>query len=140
MLFSSYVFVFCFLPLTLAGFFVLGRLAGRLIAASWLASASLVFYGWWNPAFLPLLMGSIAFNYALARLIAWVREPRARIALLASAITADVAALVYFKYLASLLGFVHAHGLGGYALADSRSSIRSCRSASASSPSPRSAS
>ncbi|MDD2862618.1 MAG: MBOAT family protein, partial [Acidiphilium sp.] len=35
-----------------------------------LLAASLVFYGWWKPVFLPLLAGSIVGNYV------WVRVMR----------------------------------------------------------------
>jgi D-alanyl-lipoteichoic acid acyltransferase DltB (MBOAT superfamily) len=66
MLFNSYPFVFVFLPITLAGFFVLGRWS-RGLAIAWLALASLFFYGWWNPAYVGLLLASITFNYGIAR-------------------------------------------------------------------------
>ena len=69
MLFNSYVFIFCFLPVVLAGFAALARFSRRSAAALWLVVASFAFYGWWNPAFVPLLAGSIAFNYTLAWLI-----------------------------------------------------------------------
>ncbi len=54
MLFNSYVFIFVFLPVTLAGFFLLGRFQPKL-AAAWLTAASLFFYGWWNPLYVGLL-------------------------------------------------------------------------------------
>ena len=63
MLFNSYEFIFGYLPLTLAGFFLLARNSHRL-AALWLAAASLFFYGWWNPVFVLLVMASITANYA----------------------------------------------------------------------------
>jgi D-alanyl-lipoteichoic acid acyltransferase DltB (MBOAT superfamily) len=66
MLFNSYPFVFVFLPITLAGFFVLGRWS-RGLAIAWLALASLFFYGWWNPAYVGLLLASITFNYGITR-------------------------------------------------------------------------
>jgi hypothetical protein len=34
---------------------------------AWLLIASLFFYGWWNPWHLPLILGSIAFNFVIAR-------------------------------------------------------------------------
>ncbi len=117
MLFSSYVFVFCFLPATLAGFFIVVRLAGRPGGAIWLVAASFVFYGWWNPAFVPLLVVSIGFNYALARLIPRA-APRLQSALLGFGIAANLAALGYYKYLAGIVGFLHVHGLAEFVLAD----------------------
>ena len=45
MLFNSNAFIFVFLPLTLAGFFLLARISTQL-AAAWLTTASLFFYGW----------------------------------------------------------------------------------------------
>ena len=65
MLFNSYVFLFIFLPITLYGFHLIGKRGHHKVAISWLVGASLVFYGWWNPAYLGLILGSILFNYAL---------------------------------------------------------------------------
>ncbi len=108
MLFNSPVFLLGFLPAALAGFAACGRW-GEARAAGWfLILASLLFYGWWNPAFLPLLGASVGGNYAAARAIA--RAPdRARTPLLLGAIGADLGALIYFKYLADLLGVVGLH-------------------------------
>lgn len=107
MLFSSYVFIFCLLPVAVSGYFVLARL-GRVQAALWLVAVSFVFYGWWNPAFVPLLVASVAGNYVIARLIGRAgAAPRVQSALLGVGIAADLAALFYFKYLASVLGFLH---------------------------------
>src|SRR5579883_1447639 len=63
MLFNSYAFIFLFLPIALLGSFALGRF-GHLAAIIWLALASLAFYAIGNWQFVPLLAGSIAFNYA----------------------------------------------------------------------------
>ena len=119
MLFNSYVFLLGFLPAALAGFFACARLGGQPAAAGWfLVAASLLFYGWWNPAFLPLLGASVAVNYAAARAIgATAGRGRVQSALLGAAIAADLGALVWFKYLADLLGFLHAHGAIGFAMA-----------------------
>ena len=46
MLFNSPEFILGFLPAALAGFFLLGRIAGRDRAMRWLVCASLFFYGW----------------------------------------------------------------------------------------------
>jgi D-alanyl-lipoteichoic acid acyltransferase DltB (MBOAT superfamily) len=64
MLFNSYEYLLWFLPAALVVFFALGR--WPLAAQAWLTLASLFFYGWWNPWHLPLILGSIAFNFAIA--------------------------------------------------------------------------
>ena len=101
MLFSSYVFLFAFLPVALAGYHLLCR-AGRRPAALWLAFTSVVFYAWWNPLFVLMLAASIAFNYSLAEaIVASSARPRLQTSILTLGIGANVAALVYYKYLAS---------------------------------------
>ncbi len=111
MLFNSYAFLFAFLPVALLGFHV-AALAGRSTAACWLVLASVCFYGWWNPPFVVLLLGSIAFNFACGHLIAAASvRPRLQSGLLAGGIAANLALLVWFKYLASLLGCLRAWGV-----------------------------
>lgn len=71
MVFSSYVFIFVFLPLVLLGFYLLPRLissGGRLRTAQnlLLIAASLVFYGYYNVYYLFIIIASILVNYALA--------------------------------------------------------------------------
>src|ERR1043166_3228321 len=94
MLFNSPEFVLGFLPLALAGFFLAGRVGGTRWALGWLVSASLFFYGWWNPKFVLLLAGSILGNYAVAQQI---RQHRSK-SLLATGIIANLALLGWFKY------------------------------------------
>ncbi|MGQ9860390.1 MAG: hypothetical protein ACUVSD_00065 [Thiobacillaceae bacterium] len=63
-MFNSYAFLFLFRPVTTLVFFRLGAYRHRL-AAAWLGTASLFFYGWWNPAYVGLLWASIFFNYGI---------------------------------------------------------------------------
>ena len=100
MLFNSFVFIFLFLPVVCVGFFVLAKASPRL-AAGWLTVASLVFYGWWNPVYVPLLLASIAFNYATGMRIALLHERGRKTdgkRLLLVAIGVNLALLGYFKY------------------------------------------
>jgi D-alanyl-lipoteichoic acid acyltransferase DltB (MBOAT superfamily) len=92
MLFNSYDYLLWFLPGTLAVFFVLGR--RPLAAQAWLTVASLVFYGWWNPWHLPLIAGSIAFNFAVAAAL----RRGAGGTTLALGVAANLALLGVFKY------------------------------------------
>ena len=64
MLFNSHVFLFAFLPIAVAGYFAFLHLGRAGAAKLWLAAASLFFYAWWNVLYLPLLLGSIFFNFA----------------------------------------------------------------------------
>ena len=59
MVFSSQIFFFYFLPLTLAVYYGLPR-RGRHLALTLL---SYVFYGWANPLFVVLLLVSTLINY-----------------------------------------------------------------------------
>ncbi|MBI4192429.1 MAG: MBOAT family protein [Betaproteobacteria bacterium] len=100
MLFNSYVFIFAFLPVTLAGFFLLGR-HQPLLAAAWLTAASLFFYGWWNPVYVWLLALSIVFNYACGIRIsrAGMRgDGETRKRTLIFAVTVNLIVLAYYKY------------------------------------------
>lgn len=96
MLFNSYVFLLAFLPVTAIGFFLLGH-RSQLLAACWLAGASLFFYGWWDYRYLPLLLASITFNYWCAGHVRPGRHVHARW-MLAAAIGVNLALLVYYKY------------------------------------------
>lgn len=106
MLFNSVEFIFGFLPLTALLFFGIARWS-HAWAAAWLAFASLFFYGWWNWAYVPLLVGSAAFNYLCGvRLARFVRAGRTRAAgvLFALAVTANLLLLGYYKYANFFLG------------------------------------
>jgi len=94
-LFHSATFLFAFLPLTLAGFFALGRFAPRRAAIAWLVAASFVFYAWFVPAYALLLGGSIAFNYAVGRRLGGAQGSRTW---LAFGVGANLALLAYYKY------------------------------------------
>jgi len=97
MLFNSYVFLFAFLPLTLAGFAVIARGGDHRLVLLWLAGCSLVFYGWWYPGYLALILASIAVNYAVGLRLGDSAERRRRW-VLAAGIAFNVGLLGYFKY------------------------------------------
>lgn len=102
MLFNSQSFILGFLPVCLAGFFLLGRVAERRWALGWLLAASLFFYGWWKPVLVLLLAGSILVNYALACRIRAAPHSAARRWLVAG-IAFDLGLLGWFKYANFLL-------------------------------------
>ncbi|MDR3530961.1 MAG: MBOAT family O-acyltransferase [Rhodopila sp.] len=61
-------FLLGFLPLMLCGFAIFGRM-GEAWAKAWLIAVSLIFYGVGAPAFLPLLVLSVAGNFLLLRVM-----------------------------------------------------------------------
>src|SRR3954449_1518875 len=95
--FNSVEFIYAFLPITLALFWVMLRLGNRPAAISLLV-ASLFFYGWWSPRHVVLLLVSIAFNYGVGAALGRTRNPGGRRLLLAFGITVDLGLLAFFKY------------------------------------------
>lgn len=107
MIFSSYSFLFVFLPIALVGYYLVAKL-GAQYAVGWLVLASLVFYAVWNPAFVILLICSIAFNFAIGRAmlgrgIAEERPFRHRLLLIG--VAANLIVLFSFKYLGPILAW-----------------------------------
>jgi alginate O-acetyltransferase complex protein AlgI len=111
MLFDTAEFIFVFLPIVLAGYFILGKVR-NVAAAAWLIVASAIFYAAWNPPFVFLLAASVATNYTFSVLIRKLSErPTLQTAALASAVAVNLLALVYFKYLFPLLGWLASLGI-----------------------------
>ena len=102
MLFNSYEFIFAFLPLTFFVYFWLNSTGKQTAGKVFLVAASLFFYSWWNVLYLPLIVGSILFNYFVGlRLCSDSNaEPENRKGkiLLAFSIAANLSLLGYFKY------------------------------------------
>ncbi|QVQ28232.1 MBOAT family O-acyltransferase [Achromobacter deleyi] len=118
MLFNSLPFMLMFLPLSLGGYYLLGAIR-PMAAAAWLCIASLVFYGWWDPHFVVLLLASITFNYVVSLgILATESRPRAQLWILAGGIVANLSLLFYYKYLVALLGFLGDYGLVSHSVSD----------------------
>lgn len=103
MLFNSYPFLFLFLPVVFAGYFAFLHFQKVRVATFWLVLASLFFYAFWNPAYLPLLLVSLGFNYFIGSYLAR-SESRYRKGVLALGILGNVFLLAYFKYTDFFLG------------------------------------
>ena len=101
MLFNSYEFLCFFFPLTCALFFVLCARGWARAAAGWLGLMSIVFYGYWSPRYVLLLLASIVANFFLGQLLLKCRAGESRLQakhVLIAAITANLVTLAYFKY------------------------------------------
>ena len=100
MLFNAHSFIFIFLPITLLIFHFLSRRGEVTYALSSLIIASLVFYGWWEPSYLLLIICSIAINFGLSE--ALIRTPiqstLVRKTLVWVGVGLNLGALAWFKY------------------------------------------
>lgn len=104
MLFSSFNFLFQFLPALLLAF-AAARLHSPRAGVMVLVGSSLVFYGAWKPVYLLLFAASIAANYGLGRLM---EDPRRRQFIGSVGVALNLAALGYFKYANFLIENVEA--------------------------------
>jgi D-alanyl-lipoteichoic acid acyltransferase DltB (MBOAT superfamily) len=100
MLFNSYEFIFLFLPITFFIYFFL--LSKKLFTAAkgFLVFSSLFFYSWFNLAYLPLILGSMLFNYIIGNSLN-EKNSRGKISkksILTFGIVINLSLLGYFKY------------------------------------------
>lgn len=98
MLFNSYIFVFLFLPLCLAGYFILNHTGRPRAALAFLFGMSLWFYGFFNPSYLLVICSSIAVNYLFYMLSKRYKRTNAGKWLCALAVFINLAVLFGFKY------------------------------------------
>src|SRR5512137_1333535 len=95
MVFTSNIFIFYFLPLTLLLYYALPF----RFRNAFLTLAAYVFYGWHKPWFVLLMMYSTVCDYIAARIIARPgASPRLRKGALAAAICNNLLLLAVFKY------------------------------------------
>ncbi len=95
MVFSSQIFLFYFLPLVLAVYYLLPPRRRNLF----LCLASYVFYGWWSPWFVGLMLFSTALDWVCGVQITapGASERRRRMGVAAS-IVSNLGLLAFFKY------------------------------------------
>jgi alginate O-acetyltransferase complex protein AlgI len=95
MVFTSHIFVFYYLPLCLLLYYALPR----RLRNPFITVASYIFYGWWKPWFVTLMMTSTVIDYTAGRVISAEGSSPARrkLALLAS-LCANLGLLGVFKY------------------------------------------
>lgn len=102
MLFQSQAFLLFFLPITLIVYFLTAKRSELRVSV--LIVASLIFYGWWDARFIPLLLGQAALTWGCGevyfrsrwRPVLWI------------GIAANLAVLCLFKYADFLISNVEA--------------------------------
>ena len=104
--FSNLFFLYIFLPLTLAVYFLVPQMRGKNYV---LITASLIFYAMGQPYYLPLLLLSAYANYALA-----YRVQDGNRAMLAVAVGGNLAVLLLFKLLGQFTSVALPIGISFY--------------------------
>ncbi len=94
MLFNSYEFLLLFLPITFFVYFYLNSKKQIVISKIFLVVASLFFYSWWNPIYLPLILASMIFNFFVGQKL----SKKSTKNMLIFGIVGNVGLLGYFKY------------------------------------------
>ena len=68
------------------------------LALAWLVLASLIFYAWWHPPLVLLIISSVAANYLIGSWLAAMSSGPRRSLVLWDGIAANLGLLAYFKY------------------------------------------
>ncbi len=95
MVFSSAVFLFVFLPPTLAGYYLLPKRMRNVF----LTAASLLFYAWGEPRFVLVMIFSILMNYGFGLLVVRREDAGYQKWILTAMVTANLLVFFVFKYL-----------------------------------------
>lgn len=98
MLFNSQIFIFLFLPISLAGWYILNHFKLYRVALVFIIGMSLWFYGYFNPSYLLIILGSMAGNYLISFIMTKIKGPRGLKAMMWVGVAFNVAILGYYKY------------------------------------------
>ena len=91
MLFSSLTFLFCFLPAVVMGYYIFPRKLRNFF----LLLASIFFYAWGEPRYLPVIFATITISYTGALVVERFKWKKSLLTLF---ILLDLSLLFYFKY------------------------------------------
>lgn len=103
MVFSSNLFIFFFLPITIWGYFFLGKRFQNIF----LLFMSIIFFAWSQPHYLWLILLNIFTNYLCSLFIAGSQKKIVRQGFLLLALLINLGLLVYFKYFNFLVDSVN---------------------------------
>lgn len=99
MVFSSLIFLYAFLPLSLLAYFLCPTLKSKNIS---LLVSSLIFYAWGEPVYVFLLAAMAFISWFCAKKISVKKSQHKKKIFLTAAIAADLVLIAFFKY-ASLI-------------------------------------
>ena len=95
MLFNTYEFIFLFLPIVFVLFWVSKSVRSKLYI---LTCSSYIFYGYWNPWFIFLMLGSSCLDYWVGEKLYVENRQKKRKFLLLLSLGGNLGSLGFFKY------------------------------------------
>lgn len=101
MLFNSYIFILCFLPISVLGYYLINRPSGKKresLRLLWLSLVSLCFFVYAGIQFFPVLMGSIIVNFLFGYLLKNKKWEKKKKYLLGLGVAFQLLLLFYYKY------------------------------------------
>lgn len=98
MIFSSYIFIFVFLPIVLLIYFGISRFVSRKVQHLFLIAASLVFYGYAHTSYVILILTSVMMNYIFATGVQNIRQRLLRKTAFIAGVLFNIGLLGYYKY------------------------------------------
>ncbi len=127
MIFSSWQFIFVYLPISFFVYFWLNSRRLIIPGKVWLVAVSLFFYAYWDIRYLALILGSIFLNFAIGTGLAQARQQFHendhgsrheinRKVILATGIAANLLLLGYYKYTDFFIGNINSIFGTSYAL------------------------
>lgn len=97
MVFSSHIFIFYFLPLVVTFYYLLPK----GLQHWFLTISGYIFYGWWNPWFMFLMLGTTAVDYNLGKMIVNAGDnQRLKKLAVTLSVVSNLGVLAFFKYTA----------------------------------------
>lgn len=113
MLFSSFVFIWMFLPVVIGGNWILQKIGGNKAANVFLLIASIFFYSWGEPIYVFLMITSIVLNWGMGLLVSTGKHRKLA---LFTAVVLNISILGYFKYASMFIGLCNSLFQTGFAL------------------------
>ena len=102
MLFNSYIFIFLFLPICILGYFLINKTGKYQLGRAFLLGMSLWFYGYFNPAYLLIIISSVCVNYLFYLWMSRLQQsatPKSCKPVMIFAVAVNLGIIGYFKYM-----------------------------------------
>lgn len=116
MLFSSYEFLFAFLPVTLCVYFALSHFKNPYPQRVFLASASLFFYSFFEWRYFFIIAASILFNFTSAKLMLNASSPKLKKLCFFISVVFNIGLIAYYKYYDFVVGTINSIASTDWAL------------------------